>query len=307
MCPNDVLEMDDDHVVSCDVLTIEELPDSIVLMNDVDDRSTIKGNPPRRHYTRRRWVGEGPGIGLGDACPSTHRVLILRQPQLWLVEHTPLTAPRIPGESSKPVGPYDLDDGQWWLLCEPERVPEELRVPRVINSAKNDWEARKDSRTWLIRKKELPGADLFAHVVEPSLHIPYAETEHRDLGAPEGVPQTDAEGPAGQTFIRFDPDDRPPMPLDVSDELPVTVVPRSSVVGRLVNDAVTVAVQSARRRAHIVGLRLPIPWYGVVLQNRHTATSRRCVATTLTCCLAGATITETVVDTARVRSLSDRG
>lgn len=48
MRANDVLNMNHDHVLRGDVLTIKELPIAIVIVDDMHDRSTLEGNPALR-------------------------------------------------------------------------------------------------------------------------------------------------------------------------------------------------------------------------------------------------------------------
>jgi len=246
---DDVLEVNERDVIGGDVITVEELPVAVVLVDDVDDRASLERDAFGGEGPGGRIVEERPRVLRGGPGPSAHRVPILGKPKLWLVESAASAAAVLPWEPALAVGPDDFDDGQRWTLAEPQGIAEQLRVPAVMDRKERHRDVGEDTVTQFIGMRSAPHADLLTELVEPVLHVGNPQAEHRGLGACERVPQPNGERPPRQPLVSADADHAPSVAFDVSHQLAVTVVPRIGV-GRLVDDAVTIALSEVCRHRH---------------------------------------------------------
>src|SRR5436305_461161 len=182
-------------------------------------------------------------MGLGSTCPTSHRVFVLAQPELWLVELGPGARSGLPREQPLCVGPHYLDDREGASLCEPQRIAEEVSVPAVMDRTERHGELRQNSCPALVWFYRLTLADLLADSVEPDLHVGYEQAEHCDLRTAEGVPEPRGERPPRQAVAGANSEHTPPVTLDVCHEFAIAVIPAAAVCGRFVDDAMALAVQ----------------------------------------------------------------
>ena len=94
-------------------------------------------------------------------------------------------------------------------------------------------------------------ANVFAHDVQPVLHVRYAQSEHGNLGDAERVPEPDRERLAGRDLIREHADHVPTVPFDVGYALPVPVVPLGTIRWRLVKNAVALNLDTHTERLRL--------------------------------------------------------